>query len=130
MNGRADIQLAPNFRLREFLVNEDTFPDGEVLQNLYCLANRLQAIRDLLGKPVMITSGYRSPEHNQRVGGALHSYHTRGMAADIEVPGMSPQAVQAFLANWSGGLGGYTTHTHVDIRPYKARWGTVVKQNL
>lgn len=119
-----EIYLTPNFKLQEFLTHSETVPVGEVLRNLYCLANRLQAIRDLVGKPLLVTSGYRSPEHNLKVGGAFDSYHIQGMAADIQIQGMSPRQVQAYLTGWSGGLGCYPTHTHVDIRPYKARWGT------
>lgn len=117
-----DVMLTPNFKLTEFLTHGETIPVGEVLRNIYCLANRLQVIRDMLGKPVIITSGYRSPAHNRQVGGVENSYHTRGMAVDITVAGMTPGEVQAFLKNWSGGLGSYKTHTHLDIRPYKARW--------
>ncbi|HEY9745585.1 MAG TPA: D-Ala-D-Ala carboxypeptidase family metallohydrolase [Oculatellaceae cyanobacterium] len=115
------IQLTPNFSLGEFLHGEDV-PAPWILDNLYRLANRLQVIRDLLGKPIIINSGYRSPQHNQAVGGSQNSFHMKGMAADIVVPGMAAPAVQRFLENWSGGLGCYTHFTHVDIRPQRARW--------
>lgn len=118
-----DTHLTPNFTLGEFLTKEDAIPPPEVVENLRCLANRLQAVRDFFGKPIRITSGYRSAAHNQQVGGASGSYHTRGMAADIDVAGMTPQEVQSALSRWSGGLGRYPTHTHVDIRSYNARWG-------
>ncbi len=100
-----DIQLTPNFKLSEFIGTPEAAPSAEVLKNLTHLAHRLQALRDIVGKPVVITSGYRTPEHNRRIGGVQDSYHTRGMAADITIPGMAPAQVQAFLANWSGGMG-------------------------
>ncbi|MBX2861171.1 MAG: DUF882 domain-containing protein [Vampirovibrio sp.] len=115
-------RLSPDFRLGEFFSDDDLLPAGGVIENLNRLAQRLQVVRDLLQKPVVITSGYRSPQHNQQIGGVSRSYHTQGMAADIVIPGLAAQEVQQFLLNWSGGLGCYSTHTHVDIRPEKARW--------
>lgn len=116
------MKLTPNFHLDEF-----KSPDGEampavVLENIKLLASRLQVLRDLLEKPITIMSGYRSDAHNQKIGGVAGSYHVKGMAADIEIEGMPPSEVQQFLVNWSGGLGSYNHHTHLDIRPVKARW--------
>ena len=54
------------------------------------LLERLQALRDALGRSVIINSSYRNPAHNIAVGGSPNSYHLRGMAADIRVPGMNP----------------------------------------
>jgi len=115
------LQLTPNFSLAEFISPND--PEGwqfdiKVLNNLYKVANRLQVIRDLLGKPMSITSGYRSPKHNANVGGEQNSYHTKGMAADFTVTGMSPVQVSQFLRNWTGGLGTYVKDrfNHIDIR--------------
>jgi len=118
------VRLTPNFTLQEFLadgVTIDDLPDS-VLQNLWLLAQRLQVVRDFLGVPITITSGYRDPEHNKRVGGSPNSYHIKGMAADFTVLGMPANAVQGKLSNWSGGLGSYGTWTHVDIREKRARW--------
>ncbi len=115
-------QLATNFWLSEFLHGETEMPSTEVLQNLESLAAALQSIRDYFGRQVIITSGYRNAKHNQKVGGTSFSSHMRGLAADILVKGIPPRKVQQHLKNWPGGLGCYETHTHVDIRPYKARW--------
>lgn len=116
------LQLTPHFQLSEFLHGADPIPAPWILDNLYRLANRLQVIRDLLGKPIIINSGYRSKSHNQAIGGAEHSQHLSGTAADIVVSGMSAPEVQAFLKHWSGGMGCYQHYTHLDIRPGKARW--------
>jgi uncharacterized protein YcbK (DUF882 family) len=116
------LQLTPNFKLAEFLHGNDPLPPPWILDNLYRLANRLQVIRDVLNKPIIINSGYRTPAHNQAVGGAKNSMHLSGMAADIVVPGMSAPDLQHFLQHWSGGMGRYAHFTHVDIRPYQARW--------
>jgi uncharacterized protein YcbK (DUF882 family) len=117
-----EIQLTTHFKLKEFLHGGEGVPAPWILDNLTQLANRLQVIRDLLGKPIIINSGYRTPEHNAAVGGSKNSFHMKGMAADIVVPGMPASEVQRFLKNWSGGLGSYTHFTHVDIRPNRARW--------
>lgn len=118
------MRLTPNFKLSEFLSKEDKGqrPDYNTILNLKNLANRLQVIRDVLNKPIIINSGYRSPEYNKSVGGAKNSCHIKGMAADIRISGMTPYEVQHYLRNWSGGLGRYHSFTHVDIRPVKARW--------
>ena len=87
------------------------------------LVEMLQALREKVGKPVIITSGYRCPEHNKAVGGVKSSYHTRGMAADIKVSGVSVSQI-AQLAETIGfnGIGIYPSFVHVDIRDEKARW--------
>jgi zinc D-Ala-D-Ala carboxypeptidase len=129
-----NLKLTPDFALKEFISVLD--PKGwefdiRVLNNLYKLANRLQVVRDTIGKPIQITSGYRSASHNLKVGGEPNSYHTKGMAADIVIRGMSPTQIEKALFNWTGGLGIYTNvadFVHVDIRmspkgeAIKARW--------
>lgn len=115
-------RITPNFEWREFLRPDERDPSPDILKNIELLANRLQVVRDLLGKPIKITSGYRTPEHNRAIGGSTGSYHLTGQAADIQVPGMTPKQVADFLAGWSGGLGLYTAHVHVDARMTRARW--------
>ncbi|MBK8191075.1 MAG: DUF882 domain-containing protein [Vampirovibrionales bacterium] len=117
-----NIQLTPDFNLAEFLRPQDPVPAPYVLDNLYRLANRLQLLRDLLGRPIRINSGYRTIAHNQEVGGVQNSQHLSGTAVDIVVPGLMPRDLQLILMNWSGGMGQYKTYTHLDIRPYRARW--------
>ncbi len=58
-----------------------------VLQNLEALVTHvLDPVREKYGRPIMVNSGYRCPEHNREVGGAFHSQHIKGEAADISVP--------------------------------------------
>jgi len=118
------MKLTHNFKLSEFLSKNDkgTRPDYQTILNLKNLANRLQVLRDLTGKAIIINSGYRSPEYNEIVGGAKNSYHVKGMAADIRIVGLSAEKAQEYLKNWSGGLGSYATFTHVDTRNGKVRW--------
>lgn len=65
-------------------------PDLIHLANLQALVtNILDPLREALGKPIRITSGYRSPALNKAIGGSTTSQHSLGMAADIQVPGVS-----------------------------------------
>ena len=87
----------------------------------------LEKIRDLSGdKTVRIVSGRRCPKRNKQVGGAPHSQHLKGTAADIQIDGMEPSNVariaETVLSGY-GGVGRYRTFTHVDVRQAKARWG-------
>lgn len=114
-----NIEVAKNFHLREFECK-----DGSHQVMLHSeLLQRLQKLRDILNKPVIITSGYRNQEHNRRVGGAPNSYHLRGMAADITVQGTNPQDL-AKTAEECGfrGIGVYEGFLHVDVRQQRARW--------
>lgn len=68
----------------------DNTPGPEALANLQRLSRFLDAVRTLLGKPVLISSAYRSPALNKAVGGSNTSAHLSGLAADIKVAGMTP----------------------------------------
>ena len=60
--------------------------EKRVIENLKALCMEvLQPLRDFLGKPVVISSGYRCPELNKAVGGVKNSQHMKGEAADIHV---------------------------------------------
>ena len=121
-------RLAPDFKVRELRCRDgsDTVMVDETLTVV------LQCIRDHFGKPVTITSGYRTPAHNAAVGGAKSSQHLLGRAADIRVQGVSVEDVAAYteslMPDW-GGVGRYpakagraTGWVHVDTRADKARW--------
>lgn len=91
------MRLSKNFSLDELTRSTiaaqrgiDNTPPPDVLDNLKVLARDiLQPIRDLVGKPILVTSGYRGEALNKVVGGALNSQHQTGEAADIKCPGMS-----------------------------------------
>ena len=98
-------QLSPSFRVRDF------------------------------GKPVHITSGYRTAEHNAAVGGSKSSQHLLGRAADFYVEGVPVATVAAYaetLLPGRGGIGRYpkdakhpkrmTGWVHIDTRAGKSRW--------
>lgn len=88
---------------------------------LYCLRliETLEKIRESLNAPVIINSGYRTPEWNAKVGGAKCSYHMKGMAADIVVKGHTTKEVAKIASEILGNQGGvirYTNFVHVDVR--------------
>jgi len=82
------------------------------------LIDKLQELRDIINKPIIITSGYRCQHYNKSIGGYSHSPHLKGEAADIQVKGLSPITVAMIAKNISGiRIGIYEKHTHIDIRP-------------
>jgi hypothetical protein len=99
------MNLTPNFTLSE-LTHSDTAiatglnntPDPQSIANLTSLTQHiLQPLRDRLGKPIHITSGYRSPAVNTAVGGAQNSQHTKGEAVDIQVDDMPPEQILVYV---------------------------------
>lgn len=91
-------QLSPHFTLAELTITDhrqlDNTPSDKVKANLVRLAEFLEQVKAVLGgKPIMVNSGYRSIAINQAVGGKPTSQHCLGCAADIRVPGMTPDAV-------------------------------------
>ncbi len=87
------------------------------------LLDGLETMRAEYGRPMRITSAYRCPIHNARVGGAPMSRHKLGQAADVAVSPADREAVLfAAEAAAFGGLGFYSTFLHVDIGPARS-WG-------
>lgn len=76
--------------------------DPEVLGNLHVLAAGLERVRTKVARPIVITSGYRSPKVNSGIGGAKDSRHLRGLAADIIVPGLAVRELAFLIDNWKG----------------------------
>jgi len=91
------MKLTPHFTLEEMTFTNhrefDNTPNMLQINNLQRLAEFLEEVRSLLGKPIIIDSGFRSPEVNQAVGSTSVSQHLRGCAADFRVPGMTPAEV-------------------------------------
>lgn len=122
--------LTTHFKLSEFHCKDGTPVPSKYYSNVKELARNLQALRDNIGRPVIISgSGYRTPEWNKKVGGAPHSQHLTASAADISVAGMTPQALAQQIEQLiklgimkQGGVGVYKTFVHYDIRGAKARW--------
>lgn len=118
--------LTRNFSAREFRCHH-CGREGIDLR----LVSALQELRDHVGKPITVTSGYRCPEHPLSKSRPA-SQHVLGLAADIRIHGMedalemfeAAETVPAFLG---GGIGLYPweNFVHVDVRGYRARWGFI-----
>jgi hypothetical protein len=88
------MNIGKYFTINEFVVSEyaerngiANTPSDYVINNLQKLCNNiLDPLREHLGKPIIITSGYRSAELNKAIGGSPTSQHIVGQAADIIVP--------------------------------------------
>jgi hypothetical protein len=98
------MNLSPHFTLAELTVTDhrqfDNTPTQIEISNLQRLAQFLEIVKATLGgKPVIITSGYRSKAVNDAVGSKDSSHHRLGLAADFRVPGMAPDAVVRALLN-------------------------------
>jgi len=98
------MKLSEHFDLSEFTTSQiatrqgiDNRPDPDELANLRGLSNFLEVVREKVGKPVIITSGYRCPELNRWVGGSRTSAHMDGRAADIVAPAFGTPADLAEL---------------------------------
>lgn len=98
------MMLSLNFALSEFTDSQtaarlgiDNDPPAEMYDTLKATARCMEDVRDLLdGKPILISSGYRSPELNAAVGGSKNSQHAKGEAVDFVCPkfGTPEQIVQ------------------------------------
>ena len=118
-----------NFSLSEFHCKDGTPVPETLYGNVYLLMQNLQALRDYLGWPISINSAFRTPSHNESVGGKTKSSHLTAKAADIVVLGKSPrqvkEAIEYLISTGKmqeGGIGLYNTFVHYDVRGYKARW--------
>ena len=100
-------QLSPHFSLEEMTHSDvatrngwDNTPDEATTVNLTRLAEFLERVKVLLdNKPIMINSAYRSKQVNDAVGSKDTSQHRLGCAADIRVPGMTPDQVTQAIKN-------------------------------
>ena len=99
------MQLSEHFSLEELTHTDhrefDNTPTDTELANLVRLANFLEVVKAILGgKPIMINSAFRSAQVNAAVGSKDSSQHRTGCAADIRVPGMTPdEVVKAIIAS-------------------------------
>lgn len=98
MSDLSKVQLSENFNLSEFVKTStgvDNIPTPEAIEQLKLLVkNILQPLRTHLGRPITITSGYRSPLVNSKVeGSSKTSQHMKGQAADLVIPGMTNQQI-------------------------------------
>ena len=120
-------QITPHFTLEELTVSEtaerngwDNNPNGYERENLARLADLLEQVKVVLGgKPIMINSAFRSKQVNDAVGSKDTSQHRIGCAADIRVPGMTPdQVVKAVIVsgiNFDQIIREFDRWTHISV---------------
>ena len=118
-------QLSPNFKVREFACkgSDVVLLDDELVVLLQC-------IREHFGKPVYITSGYRTAAHNAAVDGSKSSQHLLGRAADFYVEGVDVATVAAYaetLLPSRGGIGRYPKDAN---HPTRKTESSIGKQTL
>ena len=108
-----DFQVFPHFKLCEF-----ESPDTQEVKLRPEVIICLEKTRTIIGhKPIVVTSGYRTKEHNMKVDGAPRSYHLKGMAVDCHahwVPFL--KLAKAGLKSGFSTAIVYNTHVHFDIR--------------
>ena len=121
LNQINEIDIAQYFKLSEFAC-----PCCKRVMLHPMLLNKLVEFRAIIKKPIYITSGYRCAEYNQKVGGIKSSYHLLGLAADIQIEGVSALDLLEYaeILNFAGiGLYEKKNFLHLDVRPTKlARW--------
>ena len=99
------MNLTPHFTLEELTHTDhrefDNIPNEKELENIQRLAEFLEKLKTVLGgKPIMVSSAFRSKQVNDAVGSKDTSQHRIGCAADIRVPAMTPdQVVRAVIAS-------------------------------
>lgn len=101
-------------------------PNQATVDAMVRIARLAQQARDRIGRPFRVTSWYRPPEINERVGGASRSRHLVGDAIDFYCDGLTGNQVYwALHPWWPGGLGRYKRYpmlVHIDARGRRSRW--------
>ena len=94
------MKLTEHFTLEEFIrsltasrLKIDNSVPADLMPNVQLTAIKLEFVRQALGKPINITSGYRCPVLNARVGGVSTSAHTKGLAVDFHSPYGTPKEI-------------------------------------
>lgn len=123
------MQLTKNFKKEEFDSKDGAEMPKDVLENIKMLSKYVQLIRNEIGVQLVINSGYRSPQHNAKVGGVKNSYHVQGKASDLKPKGITPKQLYDVIIKlikggviYNGGVGLYDTFVHYDIGGQGIRW--------
>lgn len=108
-----------NFQVKEFACKDGS--DAILIDSE--LVEKLQVMRERIGKALIVNSGYRTPEYNKKVGGVDNSQHCQGKAADVTANGVKPDVLFE-IAKQVGfrGIGLYSWGVHVDTRAQKSTW--------
>lgn len=109
-----NFKIGKYFSIREMACKEG----GQVLYD-YRLIEKLDQLREILGCPLYINSGYRTPEYNKKIGGSSNSQHMYGKAVDISTKNLDidDETLIRICANLGfTGIGIYPTWIHLDVR--------------
>lgn len=126
-----EFRLSRNFKLYEFLCPCGTCQEQVLVSER--LITALQDLRDRIGVPIQVNSGYRCKKHNIDIGGSSKSLHMFGMAADIETRfsiGLNRVKEMAMKIPEIGGIGdikdenGDLVALHLDVRSWSKRRAT------
>ena len=129
------MNLTEHFTLEELTTTShrqfDNTPNDAEMANLVLLAEFLEKVKTPLdGKPIMVNSAFRSKAVNDSVGSKDTSQHRLGYAADIRVPGMTPDAVvRALVASdlpYDQVIREFDAWTHVSISPSPRRQALII----
>jgi zinc D-Ala-D-Ala carboxypeptidase len=129
------MNLTEHFTLEELTTTShrqfDNTPNDAEMANLVLLAEFLEKVKALLdGKPIMINSAFRSKQVNDSIGSKDTSQHRTGSAADIRVPGMTPDAVvRALVASdlpFDQVIREFDAWTHISISPTPRRQALII----
>ncbi len=123
------MQLTIHFNINEFACSDGTGVPWDLVENVKVLAANLQVLRNYLGEPLKVNSGYRNPTYNKQIGGETDSRHLKAQAADIVCRSKTPRELASIIEKLikedrmlEGGIGVYPGFIHYDVRGYKARW--------
>ena len=116
------MQINKNFNIKEFEPKDGAKTPAEAVVRIKRIANELQILRTIIEQPIIVNSGYRSKEHNKKVGGVENSLHLIGLAVDIHIKGLNSKVLYLIIENLikrkimnNGGLGLYDNFVHYDL---------------
>jgi len=117
------VYTEPNIQIGYFNTNEFRCRGSGEIKVRAELIDRLNEMREYLGRPIIVTSGYRAPWYNAQINGSPTSRHMTGKAVDIRSPGVSIHRMRQIAEKFfgDGGISSYRKHVHVDIGP-RRRW--------
>ena len=121
LNSVNNLRVAKHFKLSEFAC-----PCCNLVMLHPKLLSKLVELRNIIERPLYITSGYRCSKYNIQIGGIRNSYHCIGLAADIKVKDINLIELLEICENIDfNGIGFYEKKNflHLDVRPTKrTRW--------
>lgn len=128
------MNLSAHFTLHELTFSDtahrlgiNNTPNTKIVENLTGLAMTMEKVRDLLGFPIRVNSGYRCAKLNAAVGGSKHSAHLEGLACDFTcaefgAPYDICKAIEASDIDYHQLIHEYGQWVHLGLRPAHLAW--------